>query len=433
MNEVQIVLLAVLVLMGLFLSKMELYLCMLLVGFFGYASLTSFEAAVNLLSSDFYATFVSYSFSVIPLFILMGQLVFNAGIATQLYRATSRFVGHIPGGIGIATIIGATLFKIVCGSGAATIATFASVSIPEMDRFDYSRKLSTGLVASVGTLGNLIPPSLTLVIFGIVGEQSIGKLFTGGLIPGLVLAFLLVFAAFGWCKLNPSAGPCGERFNWKQRVETLLPTLWPAVIFIVMMGGMLQGVFTPTQAGAVGAASVMIWVIAGGKINFQGIIHSARESLSIATMILVLVYGSTVLGQFITLVNIPQALANIIARLQVSPVIIMILIGLIFLIGGSVIDDMAFAILAIPVFLPTAVQLGYDPIWFLIYLSITIGIGVLIPPVAVGVFIVHNMTKEPMKLIYEGVIPFLVALVLCTALMFVFPQMVTWLPTELGK
>lgn len=223
MNEAQIGLIAVIVLMGLFLSNMELYLCMLLVGLFGYAYLTSFEAALSLLATDFSLVFVSYSFSVIPLFILMGQLAFNSGIATQLYNATSRFAGHVPGGIGIATIIGATLFKTVCGSGAATIATFASVSIPEMDRVHYSRKLSTGLVSSVGTLGNLIPPSLILVIFGIIGEQSIGKLFMGGLIPGLMTSLFMVVVVFGWCRLDPSVGPPGARSNWSERLSSLVP------------------------------------------------------------------------------------------------------------------------------------------------------------------------------------------------------------------
>ena len=217
MIELQVGLLAVIVLIALFLSNMELYLCMLLVGFFGFASLTSFEAAMSLLATDFYAVFVSYSFSVIPLFILMGQLAFNSGIATQLYNATYRFVGHIPGGIGVATIIGATLFKTVCGSGAATTATFASVAIPEMDKVNYSRKLSTGLVSSVGTLGNLIPPSLLLVIFGIIGEQSIGKLFLGGIIPGLLLSFFLIVVVLGWCRINPSIGPRGERSSWRER------------------------------------------------------------------------------------------------------------------------------------------------------------------------------------------------------------------------
>jgi len=427
MTEGQIGLLAVIVLMGLFLSGMELYLCMLLVGLFGYAQHTSLEAALSLLATDFYGVFVSYSFSVIPLFILMGQLAFNSGVAAQLYNATSRFAGHVPGGIGIATIIGATLFKTVCGSGAATIATFGSVSIPEMDRVRYSRKLSTGLVASVGTLGNLIPPSLILVIFGIIGEQSIGKLFMGGLIPGLLCSFLMVAVVFGWCKIDPSVGPRGEKSSWRERMTSVVPVLSPAVIFIVIMGGMLMGLFSPTQAGAVGAATVLIWVIAAGKINFHGILLSTREALSVAAMLLLLVYGSTMLGHFITLLDIPKAVADIVTGLPFRPSIIMVLIGLVFLIGGSIIDDMAFAILAIPVFMPTAVKLGYDPIWFLIYLALTIGIGVLIPPVAVGVFIVKNLTKEPLGLIYRGVFPFLLALIFCTMLIFIFPQLVTWL------
>lgn len=427
MSELQIALLATVVLIALFLSNLELYLCMLVVGFFGYASLSSFDIAMSLIASDFYAVFVSYSFSVIPLFILMGQLALNSGIASKLYSATSHFVGHVSGGIGVATIIGATIFKTICGSGAATTATFASVSIPEMDKVGYSRKLSTGLVASVGVLGNLIPPSLVLVIFGIIGEQSIGQLFLGGLIPGLLLSFLLIAVVFVWCKINPCVGPRGSRSSWRERRRSLLPILWPAIIFLIIMGGMLNGFFSPTQAGAVGAATVLIWVAVGRQIKFKGIIASARESLSIATMILILVFGSTVLGHFFTLLNIPQLIAGTISQLDLHRAVVMVFIGVIFLLGGSIIDDMAFAILAIPVFMPTALKLGYDPIWFLIFLAITVGIGVLIPPVAVGVFIVKNMTREPLGLIYKGVFPFLLALMFCGALIFIFPELVTWL------
>lgn len=433
MTDITVGLFGVAVLMVGFLSGLELSVCMILVGGAGFAYIKGLDAAFSVIASDFYDVFVSYSFSVVPLFILMGQLAFSGGIAKQIYNTAYRFGGHVPGGLAIATVLGATLFKAVCGSAAATTATFTSVAIPEMDRFGYSRKLSTGIVATVGTLGMLIPPSVALIVFGIIGQQPIGKLFMGGLIPGLMLALLFMGVIFVWCRVNPSIGPRGKKYSWKERIAGLPEVGWPLAIFVVVVGGMLGGFFTPTQAGAVGAFTVLGFLLAMRHIKYRGVMDAVTESLRASCMILTLLLGSTVLGHFIALTGIPAITADWVSGLPVSRWVVMIIICLVYLVGGSIIDDVAFVILATPIFFPSVERLGFDPIWFLITIAITVAMGAVVPPVAMNVFIVKNMTKEPLSLIYSGVGPFLVGLVVCLILIFVFPQLVTWVPNTFVK
>jgi len=232
MSEITVGIVALIVLLFLFSTGIELGFAMALIGFAGFAYLTDFNAAINLLSRDMFDVMTSYGFTVFPLFILMGQIGFNAGIATRLYDAAHKFVGHIPGGLATATVIGATAFKAICGSSAATSATFAGVAIPEMDRYGYDRKLSSGIVATVGTLGVIIPPSVTLIILGILTEQSIGQLFIAGIIPGLMIAFLFIAVVYGWAKINPAIAPKSERSTWKARMRTVPEVFWVLVVFI---------------------------------------------------------------------------------------------------------------------------------------------------------------------------------------------------------
>src|SRR5512137_1451299 len=221
MNEVMAGIIGLVLVLALFFTGIELGFAMAVVGFLGFSYVVSFKAGLNLLAKDFFDVFNSYGFTVIPLFILMGQVAFNSGIAKRLFDTAYKFIGHIPGGLAMATVGGATAFKAICGSSPATAATFASVAVPEMDRYGYSKKLSTGIVASVGTLGILMPPSVTLIVFGIITEQSIGKLFLAGLIPGLIIAFFFILIIYGWCRINPSLGPKGSKSSWKARVASL--------------------------------------------------------------------------------------------------------------------------------------------------------------------------------------------------------------------
>ncbi|HOJ40620.1 MAG TPA: TRAP transporter large permease subunit, partial [bacterium] len=261
MTDVSLGLLGLVILLLLFPTGIELGLAMALVGFVGFSLVRSFPAGMDLLARDLFEVFSSYGYTVIPLFVLMGQIAYNAGIARRLYQTAYRFLGHIPGGLAMATVAGATAFKAICGSSPATAATFASVAVPEMDRYGYDRKLSTGVVATVGTLGILMPPSVTLIVFGVITEQSIGKLFLAGLIPGLLIAFFFILVIAVWCRLNPGLGPKGERSTWKQRFTSLPEFLFVGFVFLLVVGGMMKGFFTPTEAGSVGTLTVLLLAV----------------------------------------------------------------------------------------------------------------------------------------------------------------------------
>lgn len=429
MNEITVGVIALVGLLVIFGTGIELAFAMMLVGFAGFAYLNGIGSAMNLIARDVYDVFSSYGYTVFPLFILMGQIGFNAGIAVRLYGAANKFVGHIPGGLAMATVLGATAFKAICGSSAATSATFASVAIPQMDGYGYDRRLSTGIVATVGTLGCIIPPSVVLIIFGIITEQSIGKLFMAGMLPGLLIALCFLGIIFVWAKINPLLAPMSTRAAWRERIRTLPEVAWVGIVFILVVGGIMFGFFTPSEAGAVGTFALLVLAVARKDLKFSGYTQSLAESLRTAGMILMMLTGSTILGHFITVTNIPQTAADWTVSLPLNRYLIMFLICFIYLFGGSFIDDLAFMILATPIFYPVVLRLGFDPLWFGIVISVVVMIGVVIPPVAVCVFVVKNITGEPMARIYKGVTPFLVALFIVFGLLFLFPQLALWLPS----
>jgi len=429
MNEITVGFLGLAVLLLLFSTGIELGFAMALVGFSGFAYLNGVQAAMNLLGRDVFEVITNYGYAVFPLFILMGQIGFNAGIAERLYDSAHKFIGHIPGGLAMATVMGATGFKAICGSSAATSATFASVAIPEMDRFGYDRKLSTGIVATVGTLGVIIPPSVTLIIYGILTEQSIGQLFLAGIIPGLIIALLFLGIIYVWAKTRPLDAPMSDRATWRQRVRSLPEVAWVLIVFILVVGGIMTGYFTPAEAGGVGTFAILVLAVIRGRFNFKAYVTSLNEALRTSGMILMLIIGSTVLGHFIAVTNIPQATADWVAGLPFNRYLILTMIGFVYLIGGSFIDDLAFMILATPIFYPVVHGLGFNMVWFGITLGVVLMIGVVIPPVAVCVFVVKNITGEPIGAIYKGVTPFLISLVIVWGLLYVFPQLALWLPS----
>jgi C4-dicarboxylate transporter, DctM subunit len=433
MNEVMVGLIAMAVLLLLFLTGIELAFCMAIMGFVGFAYLVAVPAAFNLLAKDFFDSLASYGFTVIPLFIFMGQIAFNSGIAKKLFEAANRFIGHIPGGLAIATVVGATIFKAICGSSPATAATFASVAVPEMDRFGYDKRLSTGIVATVGTLGILIPPSVTLIVFGVITEQSIGRLFMAGLIPGLMISFCFMLIIIGWAKMNPAIAPRAEKSTWPARFASLPDVAWPVIIFCVVIGGLLKGFFTPSEAGSIGCSAVIILALLKRSLGWKEFVKSVDESLRTACMVIMLIAGSAVLGHFIAVTNIPMLAADWISGLPLPHWIIMIIISIFYLLGGSFIDDLAFMILATPIFYPAIIKLGYDPMWFGMIIAITVMVGVVIPPVAINVFVVKNITKTPFSVIYAGVYPFLLSLLFVGILLFIFPSICTFLPNLLYK
>jgi C4-dicarboxylate transporter DctM subunit len=433
MNEIITGIVGLIVLLVVFSTGIELGFGMALVGFAGFAFLKGSHAALNLVGRDFFDVMSAYGYTVIPLFVFMGQIGFSGGIAIKLFNAAHKFVGAIPGGLAMATVLGATGFKAICGSSPATAATFASVAIPEMNRYGYNVKLSTGIVASVGTLGAIIPPSGVLIIFGILTEQSIGRLFLAGLIPGLLIAAVFIAIIYAWARIDPSLAPRAERTPWKARWASLPPVVWVALVFLVVVGGVIEGFFTPSEAGAVGTFAVLLVCIAERGMSFGKYVTAMREALRTGIMIMMLIVGSTVLGHFIAVTTIPQVTADWLVSLPFNRYFIMFLICLVYEIGGSFIDDLAFMVLATPIFYPAVLKLGFDPIWFGIVIGVVVMIGVVIPPVAICVFVVKNITKVPMGTIYKGVMPFLISLVGIGCLLFLFPQIALWLPSIFYK
>ena len=433
MNEMVVGIVLLFLLLLLFATGIELGFAMAVIGFIGFAYFKGFQVAMNLIGRDLFDVITNYGYTVFPLFILMGQIGFHAGIAKRLYDSANKFIGHIPGGLAIATVLGGSAFKAICGSATATTATFASVAMPEMDRYGYDKRLSTGTVATVGTLGCLIPPSVVLILYGVITEQSIGKLFLAGIVPAAIIALLFIGIIYGWVKINPKIAPVSERSTWKARIRSLPEVAWVFLVFLLMIGGIMLGFFTPTEAGSVGAFAVLLLALVKRDMGFKKYAVSLTESIRTAGMFLMLISGSVILGHFIAVTNIPQDIADYLSTLNVNRYFILILICLVYEMGGSFIEDLAFMILATPIFYPTILKLGFDPIWFGILVCVVIMVGMVIPPVAICVFVVKNITKVPMGIIYRGAAPFLISLFLVWGLLFLFPQLALWLPSMFFK
>jgi tripartite ATP-independent transporter DctM subunit len=390
----------------------------------------SFLPASNLVAKDFMDAFTTYSYTVIPLFVLMGEFASNTNIAKRLYAGAYKWIGHVPGGLAMTTVVGATGFKAMCGSTLATVGTFAGLAIPEMDRYGYKRELSAGTVASVGTIGMILPPSTVLILYGLICEQSIGRLFLAGILPSIMIAVLFVLVIVIWVIISPKVAPKGEKSGWLARLKVLPEVLVVLGIFGIVIGGMILGLFSPTEAGTIGTVAVFLLALVRREVNVTMFKKSLKGALKTAIMTLMLIAGSSIFGHFLLITGIPTMTAEWASGLHIPPFGIMAMIIVIYLVGGSIMDDLAFMVLATPIFYPTALALGYDPIWFGIMISITLMIGGLIPPIAIYVFITANITGIPSKTIYKGVVPFLGALVVALILIFVFPQIVTWLPTR---
>jgi tripartite ATP-independent transporter DctM subunit len=431
MSDTAVGVYGIIILLGLFLTGLEMAYCMILVGFVGFTFLMSFGAASNLVVKDFFDTFTTYSYTVIPLFIMMGELAQNSNIAKRLYVGAHKWIGHIPGGLAMTTVLGATAFKAMCGSTLATVGTFSGLAIPEMDRYGYKKELSSGTIASVSTIGMILPPSTVLIIYGLQVEQSIGRLFLAGILPALMISFFFMLVIAGWVTWQPEIAPRAEKGSWRERIGAIPDGLIILVIFAIVIGGMITGFFSPTESGTIGTVAVFLLALTRREVNGKMLVSSFRGSLRTSIMTLMLIAGSSIFGHFLAVTEIPMMTAEWAGSLEVPNFLIMVVIIAVYLIGGSIMDDLAFMVLATPIFYPTVVNLGYDPIWFGILICMTLMIGGLIPPIAIYVFILGNITGLPFKTIYKGVVPFLSALVVALVIMFVFPEFAVWLPNLL--
>jgi len=411
-------------------SRMPIGFVMAAVGFVGFGSLVSFDAALNLLARDVFDVFGSYSLTVIPLFVFMGQLAFHSGISSRLFDAAYKFIGHLPGGLAMATIGACAGFSAICGSTNATAATMAAAALPEMKRYDYKPGLATGVVAAGGSLGILIPPSVIFIVYGIMTQQSIGKLFVAGILPGILLTLLFAATIALWVTLKPDLAPRGPRFTGREKLTSLSGLGETLLLFVIIMGGLFVGFFTPTEAGAVGAFSTLAIAVFRKQIDWRGFVTALRETTRITCMILVIVTGATVFGHFLAVTRIPFEIAGWIAGFDLPPWMIMMFIILTYLVGGCLIDSLALIMLTVPIFFPVVLHLGFDPIWFRVVIVLITQIGVITPPVGINVYVVSGVARDvPLDVIFRGVVPLLLALVIGTLLLIPFPWIALYLPS----
>lgn len=429
MSPAVIGIIGIAVLVFLLFSRMPVGFVMALVGVVGFGLLVSFDAAFNLMVKDIFSVFGSYSLTVIPLFILMGQIAFHSGISSRLFDVAYKYIGHLPGGLAIATIGACTGFAAICGSTNATAATMAAVTLPEMKKYNYDDSLATGVVSAGGSLGILVPPSVVFIIYGVMTEQSIGSLFMAGIVPGLLLAFLFACAVVIWTWLKPQIAPRGPKVGFREKIASLSGLGETILLFLLVMGGLFFGIFTPTEAGAVGAFGTLVIAVARRKLTLKDFIRSLFETTRISCMILVIVAGATVFGHFLAVTRIPFDIANWVSAFELPPGIVISIVILVYLVGGCFIDALALITLTVPIFYPVVSALGFDPIWFGVIIVLVTQIGVITPPVGVNVYVVKGVAKDvPLHVIFKGVIPLLIALIIGTFLMIPFPQIALFLP-----
>lgn len=402
---------------------------MLLAGFLGLCVVASPEAAMKVLITDTWNNFSSYGLSVIPMFVLMGQFAFRSGMTERLYGAAYKWVGWMSGGVAATTVAACTGFAAICGSNSATAATMGTVALPEMKKYGYDEALSTGSVAAGGTLGVIIPPSVVLIIIGIQTEQSIAKLFVASILPGLLLAALFLITVFAFCLRYPSFGPAGPRTSFSEKLKAIPGVIEVILLFALVIGGLLAGWFTPTEAGAAGSFGALAISLLQRKLSRKDFSLAVYETLRVSAMVLMLVVGAVIFGRFLTITRLPFAMAEWASSLPVPPFVVIVVILLIYTVGGSLMDALGFLTVSIPIFFPLALALGYDPVWYSVVITIITSMGAITPPVGVNVFVVNGLVPDiPIETVFKGASLFLPAYVICMILLFLFPQIVLALP-----
>ena len=416
----------------LFFWGMPVGLAMALVVFVGFSYVVSLKAGLNMVGAMLWETFSSYGLTVIPLFIFMGQVAFYSGVNAKLYKAAYSWVGHIRGGIAMATVMACAAFAAICGSNAATAATMTTVALPEMRRFNYASKLSTGAIACGSTLGVVIPPSVVLIIIGLSTEQSIAELFYGGVGAGVLLAVLLLVTIYGVCRLHPDWGPTGPRTSWSEKFKALSGAVEMVLLFSLVMLGLYFGVFTPAEAGAAGSLLAVLISVLQGRLSWKGFLSAVTDTLRISCMVIVIVAGAMIFGRFLAVTRIPFEIASWVVALPVpGPVILAIIFG-IYIVGGAVMDALALLLITIPIFFPVAQKLGYDPVWFGVTITGVTTLGAVTPPVGATTYVVGGMAENvSLEEVFAGVAYFLPAYIVCILILMLIPEIVTFLPALL--
>lgn len=433
MSTIAVGIIGIAVLVIVLLLRMPINFTFFLVGLLGFSYLVSLDAGLDLIVIQFYRSFSTYMFTTVPMFILMGFLVSEAGISRRLFEASYAWVGHLPGGQALTTIAACAALGAVSGSEASSAATMSAVAYPAMKEYRYDPSLATASIAAGSILGIMIPPSVVLIIYGLLTENSIAALFLAGVLPGILLMFLFMATVYIQVRRNPNLGPAGPRTTWMTKITSLKGgAIEVLIIFVAVVGSLTAGICTPTEAGAVGVVAVLIVSLARRMITFQGFNRALAETVKLSAFVFVAVASLFILGRFLAVTRIPAELAVILTGLDVPRVVIMIGILLVYFGFGCIVEPTMFVMLTIPVFYPAVQALGYDPLWYGVIMVCVVGVGGITPPVGVIVYITGGVVKEvPLQVIFRGVWPFVAAVAIAVIILMAFPQVATFLPSLL--
>lgn len=416
----------------LMLLRTPVAFAMMIIGFFGMWVLEGLRSAGGVLVTESYAAVSSYSLIVAPMFVLLGNVSSAAGFSSGLYDAAYAWVGRLRGGLASASVLACAAFAAVCGSSVATAVTLGKVALPEMKRLGYAPGLSTGAIAAGGTLGFLIPPSTGFVLYAILTEQSIGRLFMAGVIPGLLLTALFMIVVWIVCKISPHAGPRGRVMSLTEKLSTVGRSAPLLAVMMLSIGGIYVGAFTPVEASGIGATLVIILALATRSITFGAFWSAIQDTLKTSAMLYAIVIGANILNPFLAVTRIPDFLGSALQDLGFGAYGSLAVIILTYIVLGMFMDGLAMLVVTVPIVYPMIIQFGFDPIWFGVVAVIVIEMGMITPPVGMNVFVVRGVAGDvPLTTIFRGVFPFLLAMIAALLLIIAFPQIALFLPNTM--
>ncbi|MDY6881941.1 MAG: TRAP transporter large permease [Desulfatiglans sp.] len=424
---------SIFVLFFLLALRIPIAVVLLLIGLLGNAYLVGWKASLGILGMVPFTNISNFILTCIPLFILMGMFISVSGLLRDIYSSGYSWLGHLPGGLAHATIVACTGFAAVCGSGIAAAATMGTATLPEMSRYKYDARLATGSVAGGSTLGIIIPPSIPLIVYGVLTETSIGKVLVAGVVPGLLCAALFMGMIYFWAKRNPAIAPPGPRSGWKERFVSLKGTSPVIIIFLLVIGGIYAGFFTPTEAAAVGAFGSFILALSRGRMTWKGLFTALEQTGRTTCMIFLIIIGAMLYMHFLALTYLPMELADFVAGLPFSRHVILTLILVLFILMGCVLDIVGLLVLLLPIVFPVVKGLGFDPIWFGVIVTLTGAMALITPPVGLCAYALSGVAKDvPLGVVFKGILPFFLIQMASLIILVAFPEITLFLPRLMG-